>query len=207
MEKSKFICANLLGDGYLPKTDYSLKIRHSEKQREYAKYKAKIAEKLGMVISWYEIQNHQYQGKNYPQVEVSIKLSKTEHAYYRNLFYPNGSNKDYVPKDVLNHLTEQELAYWWMDDGNLSEYKYRNRHSFGLTLKLSTHKYSLDDNEYLQNYFLQKWGVGFKIGSETKRGKKYYFLRCHKQIGIQFLNILKPYIPECMRYKVDCKYQ
>lgn len=186
------LLAMCIGDGYLAtNSKYSvvLKIVHSKKQEAYLKYKAEIVSKLlNVPINIREINNNGYEGVEF----------RKGHKYFRILkkwLYPNNTKK--ISRKVLNKLTLNGIAIWYMDDGSLYP-KKRNGRIHAYELILSTYL-SKEDNQIIIDYFKEIWDVEF----HQVKSKGRYRLRMNTTNIKKFIPLIKPYIIPSMSYKID----
>ncbi len=107
-------------------------------------------------------------------------LGNTKHTYHWNLpvdpyinmnlkndFFING--KKTITDNVLNKITEESLAFWYMDDGCLS---YRDGYSQSPSIRINTQGFSKDVNDKLVNLLVNKFGISCHATKETKNKKK-----------------------------------
>lgn len=199
MNKSEraFILGCVIGDGHLRKRDgnVSLSITHCAKQREYLEWKVlKLSSALnnGRVANIREVDNNGYVGFSWEK----------GHKYLRILykwFYKNKTKS--ISRYLLNFLTEEAIAVWYMDDGSLS-YKKRDGEIHAREFTLNTYL-SLEENQIIVDYFKEAWSIEFKI----VKSKNHYRLRCGGREGWKLIKLIKPYIVPCMLYKIDMQYK
>ncbi|MEK6820204.1 MAG: hypothetical protein AABX71_00655, partial [Nanoarchaeota archaeon] len=112
--------------------------------------------------------------------------------YYRKLFYLN--NRKIITKEILEQLNPKSLAIWVCDDGS-----YDNTQGY---IVLCTNAYSLEEHKLMKEFFKEKFELDPTIGF---RNNKYYFLRFKQQDSKKLIEIIKPFIPKCMGYKIGEK--
>ena len=106
-------CLNVSGTTKNGLPSVTLRIKHSVKQIEYAEHKADL---LQSTLGRKRPEVHHFENNGYP----GVRLSKTD-PYLRILrmrMYQNG--KKHITRKLLDMLTDQGLAIWWMDDGTMS---------------------------------------------------------------------------------------
>lgn len=198
-EQKALLIGLVLGDGYLNvrrdtrwKSAFhsSLKLVHSEKQKEYLEWKASL---LQSILGGNKPKVTNFNNSGYP----GVRLTKSN-KYFRVLkryLYVDG--KKTIPRKALDRLTPKALAIWWMDDGCLYE-KKRNGKTHGWELYLSTYLTD-EENQVIIDYFKDRWDVTWK----PNHGKGKSRLRCSTKEGRKFLNIIREYVLEvpCMAYK------
>ncbi len=204
--QKQLILGSLLGDSSLSfvlnkknYTEYRFQTNHCELQKDYLIHKANIL-------------NCKYY--NYIYKENSSSFSKAGNKYY-TMCYCNKyelekiySLTHYLSKKVvsnkwLNELTEEAIAYWFMDDGSSSITRLNNNGSIrDLNVSLNTQGFSEEENIILINFLLNKFSI-----SSTLSRKKYdsgikFFIRIKSSSVNNFMNLIEPYIVDCMKYKI-----
>jgi hypothetical protein len=183
----------VLGDGYLRQNSQragytSLKIRHGAKQEAYIHFKGElISTFLQKIVRVIPFVNSGYLGFRF---EVG-------HRYFRFLrerLYPEGVKS--VTREVLNWLTPEGIAIWYMDDGSLSA-KRRAGKIHAHELHLATYT-SPEQNQIIIDFFRETYGICF-----TKRvNKGLYTLRCGTQEAKKFCELIREYVHPSMAYKL-----
>ena len=114
----------------------------------------------------------------------------------RILYDSNG--KKHITGKILNRLSLQELAIWWMDDGSMSKKinkKTGNIKSLVFTLSTCISK---EDNEKIIEFFYSKFSIKFGI----RKMKNQYALICGTKEGKKLSKLLYPYLIPSMQYKL-----
>ncbi len=184
--KQQIIMGSLLGDGCIHNgtTTFRYVEAHSIKQQDYLMWKNKF---LG-----YNFKEFIKENKRYVKID---KGNKKELAKIYYLFYKN--NKKRVTKRILNKLEPLALAVWYMDDGH---YNYR-----GKTVDLYTLGFGLIQNKLIKNWLKERFNLDCKIrkhGGKHRKGDKIHYISFSTSKGKKFLNIVKPYMPPSMNYKL-----
>jgi hypothetical protein len=96
--------------------------------------------------------------------------------------------KLYVPKktvtrEYLDQLDDFGLAVWWMDDGSTSQ--------------LSTHSFTLQEQELICRWLLERWAVDARPSPDRKRNLWFISFTHPKQIH----RIVAPHVLPSLRYK------
>lgn len=211
--EKQFVLACAIGDGCINKrfvngyVCYRFLMKHSEKQKDYFLYKAYQLDRiLGKPREkFYTI--YKNSGKSKINAYQFEKNSNKHLKPIYNLLYIN--NKKTYLRNMLNQLTPEGLAIWWMDDGSLTNYKYKNKDGILKYTKcrgtLNTY-ISHKENEIIQKYFLEKWNVKWNINKDTSdTGKIFYRLQAGTKEIKKFIEIIKPFIHKTMLYKIDIK--
>ncbi len=182
------IMGSLLGDSSIRRRDkYScFRFTHSIKQKEYAEYKKDILKEFE-ISEFREVRRKI--GDNFIH---AIDFATNTHPifnYYRNLFYKNF--KKTITQEIINQLTPESLAIWVCDDGS-----YSTKQGY---IILCTNAYSLEEHNLMKQFFNEKFGLKPTIGF---RDGKYYYLRFKQEDSKKLIQIIKPFIPKGMNYKI-----
>lgn len=194
----QLLVGTLLGDGslYLNKrnTNARLKIQHSEKDKDYLKFKHAILENFvtGKVIR--ERKSNKKTGKDYSSL-LFITTTHPEFTKFYKLLYRR--KKKVVIADVLRKLTPFGLSIWIMDDGY-----YNKKHKF---MDLYTMNFSYKEHLLMQNWFKERYGILPKIDYHKQAGK--YFLRFNLLDTQKLVKIIRPHIIQSMRRKIGPEIQ
>lgn len=214
-DKDKAILIGLaLGDGYIdPKG--RLCIEHGEKQKEYCEFKAKLLHSVlgGNDVKVYErIRKYTPRKdgkewktnffKTYSFTKSSVHLKKVRELLYKD-------NKKTITEELVSHFDLITLLLLYLDDGNLHKhYNYTNRvrhEKFGYQIRIYTYL-PKDQNEILQKWIFDKYGIMFKIAKAYGTKKEDLFiLRCCQTEARKFLNLIREYVRAnipSMAYKV-----
>lgn len=108
----------LLGDAYLVNyKNAGYRVGHSAYHQ--IDYTFHIAHMLRDFLSGISIRDVTYQKGKSKAVEVWSHHHEALNYYY-HLFYPEGKRS--IPQEALLQLDDRGLAYWYMDDGKLTDY-------------------------------------------------------------------------------------
>jgi hypothetical protein len=108
--------------------------------------------------------------------------------------FPGGTQK--ITREFLDLLTMPGIALWFLDKGSKSLKKNGKIHSLEITL---TTRISQAENELIIAYFSEAWEIKWGL----IKGKNSYRLRMGTKAGKEFLERIRPYVPETMLYKVE----
>ena len=101
----------------------------------------------------------------------------------------------------LSHLNWMGVAFWFCDDGYLASICLkRGQKSFYASF--STEGFTLDENNILKDWFIEKGIDNVGVFEEKKNGKIYYKLCFGKKGTKKLLDKIKIFIPECMKWKL-----
>jgi hypothetical protein len=190
-DEHEMIIGSLLGDASIRQREKNscFRFSHSMEQKNYAEYKRNIL--INFNISEFREVKRRIRNDFIHAVDFSTKT----HAifnYYRNLFYKNG--RKIVTKGILEQLTPRGLSFWICDDGS-----YDNRQGY---IVLCTNAYSFGEHELIKEFFNKKFSLNPTIGF---RDNKYYYLRFKQEDSKKLIEIIKPFIPKCIKYKIGEK--
>ena len=214
-EKDKSILIGLLlGDGYINDKG-RIEIEHCEKQKDYCIFKAKLLHSVcgGKDIKVHEyIRNHSIlkdkkQFKESTFITYSFKKQSQSFIPIRIMLYGEDRKKR-ITKEILDLLTPEVIALWWMDDGCLTKkYTYvdgEKKHC-GYMLRICTYL-SKEQNELIRQYFIDKYNMTWNVvKADNAKDDTQWMLRCGSIEGRKFLNIIREYIEKnvpSMNYKV-----
>lgn len=193
--KEGIVCGMLMGDG--SRHNNSLYIGHSEKQLEYALFKKELLERLtGKSVNVrYVVSYSKKQDKNYKTVRIYPKQTNL----IRNLvalLYSNGHKQ--ITRFLLDRLTPEGIAIWYMDDGSMSV-KKGYAEAVGVTLNTYVPQ---EINRVIIQYFKEKWNVDWILN----RSKNSWRLHMGTKAARRFFPIIEPFIHPSMYYKVAPLY-
>lgn len=199
-EKRGRLIGMVLGDGYVNTTNgkRELSVLHSLAQRDYCEHKAALVRQtLGGAFNVREYANGP--GGKYR----AVKFVSSD-AYWGNLkdwCYPHGV-KTFTRK-VLDMLTAEGIAIWYMDDGNAR----RNTNKEGWVKSVSSNIATMcSESEcvVICDYFREVHGIEWKIrcrkGSPADRA---FFIECNTAESRKFAELIRPYVIESMLYKLS----
>lgn len=200
-EVIQVIYGMLLGDSsiYKDKRCKSNNIRISttqgESQLEYLKLKQNIFGKDNFKLykgkSGY-CNNTIYKGDLITDVNISNHIL--------NDCFING--KKTITRKMIDNITPISLAFWYMDDGSL---KHRSKEDkSNPNIILSTCGFSKEENELLVDMLINKFGVESNLRLEKN---KYWSIYITTKGTKVFLDLIKDYIPSCMKYKTIIEYE
>ena len=114
----------------------------------------------------------------------------------REQFYPYGVK--IIPNNLLQLLSPQALAVWYMDDGGTSWYK--TKRGWKPLARIYTLGFTEDDHDLLVDYFNFQWNI---IAHKTKHSAGTgFYLTFDCDETQKFFKIITPHVHRCMSYKV-----
>ena len=122
--------------------------------------------------------------------------------HYGNLFYSfdpktNTFVKN-VPKNIELFLTPRAIAYWYMDDGSLKWLGKSN------AMRICTESFSKEGLFRLQTALKNRFNLETSLVKKTNEGVLVgYRIAINEQNSSNFREIIRPYLVECMKYKVS----
>lgn len=198
MERTKkaILIGLILGDGHITSKG-DLNITHSIKQKEYIEYKAKLLEQL---LSCKKI--NLYHRLDDKHNEFTLHKMHKYFKILRKWIYKN--NIKTFSKKILDLLTPEAIALWWMDDGSHGIDRHKE------TGKIRAHSFhlytytTLEETENIINMFKEKFDINFcKIKHTSKNtGITSYYLKCRTKEGRKLSNLIRPYIIPSLQYKI-----
>ncbi len=190
-DEHDLILGSLLGDASIRQREKNCCFRfsHSLKQRDYAKWKSDLLKQFG--ISEFRETKRKIKNHFINAIDFSTHTHQVFN-YYRSLFYKYGRKT--ITENILNQLNPQSLAIWICDDGS-----YDNRQGY---IVLCTNSFSLEEHKFMKEFFNTKFDLDPTIGF---RDSKYYYLRFKQEDSKRLIEIIKPFIPKCMLYKIGGK--
>lgn len=187
-ESRNLLIGLLLGDGTIS-NNYVFKLSHCEQQRDYLEWKIKLLGNNGIRangIKEYISTCGYNSGKKvlYTQLSIIPFIKVLRRVFYR-------PKKILGNRKLLNRLSAQEIAIWYMDVGCINIRKSKNKiHGFYIRIATCLPEKEL---QVIIDYFKEVWNISFYKISE---GKGTYSLSCGTKEGIKFINIVKPYVQQ-----------
>lgn len=193
------LIAVALGDGCISKTG-QLKVNHSWKQYKYVEWLYNLLKNNGIKVG--KLTRHE--GSNgYLKYTIQYRFNVEQTMFtkvLRRVFYDSLGKKRYKRK-LLNRLTPQGLAIWFMDDGALLRRKYKGQYK-GFYLRISTYC-SSDEADEIIKYFNEVWDIyPTKIHEHKIKHYDAYTINFGAKEGRKLIDIIKPYMCPSLMYKI-----
>lgn len=191
-----------LGDGYIrimAKRTGTLELQHCGDQADYVRFKRDI---LVRILKCKAPNIREYVRKDDGHAKAC--LTKTHRYFFilRKFLYKNG--KKYLSKHVLNRLTDEAVALWFMDDSGIR----CRRNAEGTRIKSYESILSiccpLDQAERVIDFFTTRYEVTPKLKPHrTKRGGDvmYYSVRFNTGDMRKLFPKIRPFACKSMLYK------
>lgn len=194
----------LLGDGCLkPKHHtrqngeksiyYEYVLCHSTKQQAYLEHKLNLFHR----IVGGKKPNLSYETS---KLGSSVRFSRC-HKGFRLLhkYLYSNNNKKFFTERVLNYLTAEAVAIWYMDDGGVKASFRSDRSISSCQMVLSTYC-SVEQADLILSYFKTKWGI--TGGRKFHKKSNSWYLVFNTKEGKSLEAVISPYIISSMQYKL-----
>lgn len=213
LEIRKFININrgviygmMLGDGTVSNrgTSANFRINHAPGQREYLEFKRAL---FGEVASETKLAVN---GKTKQEFYYFYTLASSEWQRVWSVFHQDSRKitvgaKSYVKKVVtpviLRDLNDFGVALWCLDDGYLTHGSFI----------ISTCSFDRTEHELMAQWFAERYGLRAAIYemNNVVNGQRRPYLKL--AFGVEhtkhLIDLIRPYVPPCMAYKVDGSLQ
>lgn len=190
-EQLEILTGTLLGDSslqYYPNYKWrnpKFKCDHGPKQEEYAYLLYNKLQSLRSSIKRYTKVDKRT-NKEYIVYCVTTSCNPYFLKMYNQLY---STGKKEVCSDFLKNFTIKSLAYLYMDDGYADQ----------KTAFICTNSFSQKSREILVEYIKDNFNLHFSI----VKHEKYYRLRLSQYDFPRFVELIKPYVIESLRYKLE----
>lgn len=174
-----------------------LRIVHSLKQRDYCEHKAaRVKQLIGGAFNVREYAN----GKDGKYRCVGFTATNIYFATLHRRLYPGG--KKTFTRCILDMLTPEALAFWYMDDGSAR----RNVNKEGWTSSVATDiatMCSRTEVDEIIGYFHEVHGIEFRARCDPKCAPdRQWYVQCNTAQSRLFVKLVEPFIIPSMRYKL-----
>jgi uracil-DNA glycosylase len=180
------VCGTVLGDGYLPAQSSCLTFSHSHRQRDYARFKARLLIEFGVSVDERTVPMA-VGGSPLYEVVLTRTLAHRALRLLRHDFY---EDRKVVPGWLVKQLNPRMLAFWFMDDGYT---RIRAGGRNPLAEIATTNAFSDAD---LQRLIAALASLG--LPAKALRSRLYFDVPTTKRLS----ELIAPYVPESMRYKL-----
>lgn len=180
----------LLGDGTICSNNV-YKLCHSIEQEDYLKWKIKLLNENGIRnngLKYYTSSCGYNIGKTvcYTQLNIIPFIKVLRRVCYKG-------KKIIGNRKLLNRLSAQEIAIWYMDDGHIN-IRVNHGKPCGFYIKISTCE-PKSEVQAIIDYFREVWNINFYMIHEGKK-EDSYSLCCGTKEGLKFIDIIKPYVSQ-----------
>jgi uracil-DNA glycosylase len=177
------VCGTVLGDGHLNARSAHLFYAHSERQAEYAEFKASLLSELNPRLQMLEVAAV-VGGEAFGAVHVRTLAHRALRTLRRDFY--DGDKR--VPTWLEGRLNERMLAIWFMDDGHS-----RVRPNRQPLAEIATVGFREEDLQILLRA-LARLGLPAK----ASRGRLYFDVPTTRALSERIAR----YVPPSMRYKL-----
>lgn len=189
-ESRNLLIGMLLGDGTICSNNV-YKLCHSIEQEDYLKWKIKLLNENGIRnngLKYYTSSCGYNIGKTvcYTQLNVIPFIKVLRRVCYKG-------KKIVGNRKLLNRLSAQEIAIWYMDDGHIN-IRVNHGKPCGFYIKISTCE-PKSEVQTIIDYFREVWNINFYMIHEGKK-EDSYSLCCGTKEGLKFIDIIKPYVSQ-----------
>jgi len=203
--KRDLIVGSLLGDGNLQTETKGRTWRYRALQkaehRAYLEHKyAIIADMCSSPPIYGEVLDERT-GKIAKRWYFNSKVDSSL-RYYGNLFYredpETGRMVKDVPKNIKQLLTPRAIAFWYMDDGSIKWLGHSN------AMRICTESFSTEGVKRLQKALENSFNIKTNLVRKTRDNVFIgYDLAINEPNSTAFRELIRPYLVDCMRYKVS----
>jgi hypothetical protein len=180
-EQRSLLVGCLLGDGRLECRSKAgsarLRIHHADQQRDYVFWKYNLLKPWVDRFPWKTTYVDKRNGEAYVSWFFHTRTLEIFKPWWQ-FFYPDGAK--ILPETIGQFLDPMALAVWFMDDGCFREE----------CIILNTQSFSLHENKFLRDYFIQEHGVR-PIIQKDRRNVRLYFGKSSKE---KLLSIIRPFL-------------
>lgn len=211
-KEKDFTLACVLGDGCINKRIVNntpqcrFLLKHSIKQKDYFLWKVeKLSKALSKSDRTCEKRSVWSIEENSGRSNITALRFERNHPYLKDLysFIYQGGKKTFSKK-VLNRLTLEGLAIWYMDDGNMYNVKYltsRGTYRYRMVRCTLNTYLSEAENQVIVDYFKKKYDIEWLITKD----KGLTRLQMSTKQARKFIDLIKDYIHPSMMYKTEIK--
>jgi len=180
------VCGTVLGDGHLTAASSTLFFAHSERQDEYAQFKAGLLAELSPRVDRLNVAAVGGGAVTYRVVHVRTLAHRSLRVLRSDFYRP----RKRVPSWIAERLNPLMLAIWFMDDGHL-----RIRPGKKPLAELATYGFDKEDHEVLLAGLAR---LGLQAGTTERRQKIVLGVHATRSLS----ELIAPYVPAVMRYKL-----
>lgn len=184
------LVGSMLGDGRLSRTPHAARFteNHCDAQRAYIEWKVKewgqwVQAPLAPV-TWKK------EGRDFPGWRFHT-VSHASLVSWHDRFY-DGDGPKHLTREIIHVMDDLAFAIWFMDDGSTGWWP---RITFGMDPVSQGIAMGIFDR------------FGFRPRWETCKGDTGVFHLEGEDQAHRFIALVKPYMPECMAYKLTFGFQ
>lgn len=197
-EQVNAIMGSLLGDASLRKSGertQAIRWNHGQVQEDYVIHKYEVLQEFATRPPFVT----ENPGFGDFWVVLTLKALPIFYSMY-TLLRPQGSERKTVTVEFLNEITHPiALAWWFMDDGSRD-----SNNNCGV---ISTNSFSEEEVNLLCLWLKTRWDVDAKpmMVKHSSTRNIGYVIRLNRDAFLALIDLIFPFVPECMEYKVRVK--
>jgi hypothetical protein len=196
------ILGSVLGDACLARpasatANSPVRWNHSWKQAEYVFHKHQLLKEFATR----EPVKRENKGYGDYWAVLTLKSLNIFHLLY-DVTHPCGAPEKTVTPTFLSLITHPvALAWWFMDDGS--------RPTGSNTGNIATNGFSYEEVDLLRVWLKDRWGLIVNVieVKHSSTGKTGYVLSLPKNAFVKLSEMIAPYVPDCMKYKIEVVMQ
>jgi uracil-DNA glycosylase len=181
------VCGSVLGDSSLSSRSSILTCSHSDKQGDYALFKASLLEELRPVVDQVRAVAVAGRGggsRTYNVVQMRTRADRALDVLRRDFY----AERKVVPAWVASKLSARMLAFWFMDDGHTRQRPPRQPNA-----EIATNGFSDGDRRVLLQGLLR-----LGLPAKALRGRLQFDVETTRRLSAT----IAPFVPPSMRYKL-----
>lgn len=189
-KQQELIVGNVLGDGCIYREGknglYKLSFGQCEKQLEYFLWK------YAMLDPFVNTYRKSIDKRGNSIMYQAATICHKDFKKFADMFYDQ-NRKKHIPDNLDMYLTPLSLCVWYLDDGSLNS---------GVNARIHTLCFTYEDHIKLQDYLVRCFDLRSKIWKRNYKNKIYYGLSLNKENTQKLSDIIRPYVVDCMKYKI-----
>lgn len=185
-----------------------LRVAHGVDQKDYLFHKYEIFKEVANPPRFYDRgEDGSFWNFNTVRHPAWQKVWAVFHENSRTKKLNGG--RSYSPKvvneKVLNALDDRGVAFWWMDDGNVSFHFNKETGQWREYAKLATCDFTIEENELMLSWFKRTYGACGTVSMQRvqKTERVYPLLYFSWQEFLKIVMRVSPFVPSCMSYKME----
>jgi uracil-DNA glycosylase len=178
------VCGTVLGDGCIQASSSYLSFSHSERQGDYARFKADLLSELVVDVHERTVAAVAGGPSSFGTVHVRTRAHRALRVLRRDFY----RRRKVVPSWLADALNPRMLAFWFMDDGYT-----RIRTGRRPSAEIATVSFSDADLQPLIQGLLR-----LGLPAKASRGRLYFDVATTERLS----ELIAPYVPPSMRYKL-----
>ena len=202
-ELKGYLTGLMFGDGHIDKgvTKRAFAIKSIDKNF-ISKIKNDLESCTNFDISVKYVSPHFSCGCNHKEYwELRVKASPYFNKKYHHFY--DDYKKRYASKEALSWITPNGIANWYMSDGYICHVGKTSGVIRDRRIEFCTDRYSMNTICLMRDMLLKRFNINTSL---IKRGK-FYRIRVSKSSYEDFINLIRPFIVDTMRYKLYLAYE